>query len=640
MIIVNRLKDKWEYWGKAAALVLFFVGAKLLSSSRRLWYVLLLLSMFVLFTSTIATGRKKSIKCALQELAIYAPFGILITTYSLVTKKLYVDSGAFRYSLGFLGLSLVCMAICDLIIYEKNSDRPLWKISLKAIRNNYLLVILIVICIIASFFVFPVQQRWDSATINRQIYNTIVDSNINISNMGYTSHFYYYLMGVIGYVSEWNEKALNSSSLVLYILSIISVHKILQNWGDNKSHFNSYVINILLTLCYAFSPFILGMLGNRTYDLWLMYFFPIIVCAYMYEYWIIWGFCSVAGCFTKQTMIVALFGYFLGLLLIEIFGKHKNLKQLVRESKWYAMLFIGVFWLYGYHIIQVETPCYAYFDIGLIKMNLKMMFILNYNWLISFLILTFILASLFTKKRRYIKENFPLLISNASMIIFYMIFTTVPNTRYLDSYISCKYLLLLTGVAYFIPYIINILTIVVLDLCMISSVWLTTDPISKLCFTTYDLGNGTMLSTEILCDSMVYNAQWKYFDVALNAAMADAVEDDAVIIFPELYDGILYNFEGKYSGYYLAKNVNNNWDETRNIRTVLGNKNTKEIEIQNVYSYEQLLDLDGLENAYFFYIEGCGDEVADKIIANGLAGETNDFEAGPFEVKRIKLFVD
>ena len=139
---------------------------------------------------------------------------------------------------------------------------------------------------------------------------------------------------------------------------------------------------------------------------------------------------------------------------------------------------------------------------------------------------------------------------------------------------------------------------------------------------------------------MVYNAQWKYLDEALNAAMVDAVDNDAVIIFPEMHDGVVYNFEGKYSGYYTATTVQNNWDMDKNIRTVFKNKNTKQIEIQNIYTYEQLIDLDGLENAYFFYITGCGDEVADEIIADGSAEEMSDFEAGPFVVKRIKITKD
>lgn len=179
-----------------------------------------------------------------------------------------------------------------------------------------------------------------------------------------------------------------------------------------------------------------------------------------------------------------------------------------------------------------------------------------------------------------------------------------------------------------------------ISLLMLLSVWLTIDPISKLVFKTYNMGSGEMLTAdnnECIGDAMVYNAQWKYFDIALNEAMKKCVKDEAVIIFPQWQKGVVYNFEGKYDGEYMAYETINNWDEKNVNRTVLQFENSKKIKILNIYDYEQLLGIDGLDGAYFFSIPSFGNKISEKLVEDGMAEEQQYFIAGPFQIVRTKI---
>ena len=105
-----------------------------------------------------------------------------------------------------------------------------------------------------------------------------------------------------------------------------------------------------LTLCYAVSPFILGLSGYNYWDYWVVTMYPIVIYSAMKEQWIIHFFVAFLMCFVKEPVIVAYGAYCAGYMLVD-YCKHKDLRYIAGQRKYWGMLTIGLIWLYTYKVL-------------------------------------------------------------------------------------------------------------------------------------------------------------------------------------------------------------------------------------------------------------------------------------------------
>ena len=484
------------------------------------------------------------------------------------------------------------------------------------------------------------EPRWDGAYVNCYLNQLSLASISNLFALGVANHLcisYSALNQILKTIIGDQQLGMTCSTIALYLCSIYCVWGILKTvLADRKD-----LEYALFTLCYAVSPFTLGLSGYHYMDYWVMAMYPIVLYCAMRELWI-WHFVvALLMVFVKEPAIVIYGGYCAGYLFVDI-CKNRSVGHIVKQKKYWGMLAIGLMWIYSYLMLPHWDGVGGFaFSLGYVVKKLKVFFLLNFNWVLA-LLAVWAIIYLVNCRDRKLELMIPVLISDICFVIFSISFNTVSHARYIDSHFVTLNLLALLGIAWINSVNIRYGIIAIVSLVMLVSNYYTFDPISKKVFKQYDIGATSIISTEdseYLSDSFVYNQQYRYFDGALNLALRDVVEENAIHYFPIVNDRPWF-FDGIYISAEPEKVETQLWDSMKNKRVLIDNENCIPFEVCNIKEDTLIDDTVRGKTGYFYYLPCAGQSVADRIYQEATVLEEKEFCYRGWKVFRIQFRVD
>lgn len=480
------------------------------------------------------------------------------------------------------------------------------------------------------------EPRWDGAYLFKFMKQISLPNIYNIRSLSFCGHISMSFIAVneILAVLLGNLKlGMTAGTIILLVSSVASFYGITKELLIGKSDFEY----ALLSSCWAVSPFVLGMAGYNYWDQWLIMLFPSVIYFAMRKQWGYHLTLAFFMCFIKETAIVAYAGYCVGLVIWDLLVQ-RDWKLILKQRKYWCMLAIGMAWLYVYIVLPNWDGVGSFtFNLGYILNKAKVLFILNFNWIL--VIFSMIgLISIFLKKNDMLENIAPLLISDVIFILFSWLFQTVNHARYIDSHVVILYIFAIIGISTFKNNMFYGITGIIICALFISN-YETLDPFTKLVFKKYNVGETNMISTcddELLSDSMVYNQQYRFFDKALNLSLEDAVYDDSLVCFPQIQMRSWF-FDGIYANAEVDETKIQFWNTKNNKRVLDSDDFSIPFRVCNITSESDIDKILGNKVGYFFFIPCAGADVADMLRSKTNVVEEKEFGYRGWKVTRIKF---
>jgi len=545
---------------------------------------------FIAETSSVLAALIKKYLGSLDAAALKDIF--LIT--ALLT--IFIDLAAFSPFVNYkLSLKIICttVVINSLLIFlllirfkKTGFNRPpkLADYSSFIIDNSIILLILS-IYIAVKIYYLDVMLRWDGAYYFCQLLDGIKNFKFDLTSFlnsfninGHPSMGYLFFMSFGQFIDFGNHQLLNAQNLILSALAVFSFYKILLKlYPDKKTE------NCLLAAILAFNPLFFGVSLTFNLDFPLIVFWLLSVCALLYNRFILFSFFATILVFSKENGALTYFSfifYLLILFLIKTIKGRKNNQEInlctetilqLKGKLWFlitpAILFLsyllyrkGQLWNGG-SIYWNNTGLHNFgLNWKVLLTNSSQIFILNFSWVMSLIIIAFLLKSFFCRRKysfagKELIESF--LFTFIINILFTLLYITWSNPRYVLMplffliFFSCFALLNISGKRSVRVFILSfILAISVLQ------TFKTCDPLSRLVFTTFNFGKHQMLNIGP-GDGMVYNSEFTIIDKLINKTNQEIkISDSTNIILSDLNDnGWIAHFNGvsPFTNIYIDK---------------------------------------------------------------------------------------
>ncbi|AGL03937.1 hypothetical protein Desgi_4716 [Desulfoscipio gibsoniae DSM 7213] len=509
------------------------------------------------------------------DLALYSPF----------TSR--QDLSLLVIILTFL-LNAVCMVLTLKIANEfrKNCNpREIISIIIRLIKNHPVLIIIAIYAVIKLCFLYCI-LRWDGAFYFSQLLKCVQyfdfswSSFINNFNwFGHPSMGYAILMSLGQFIDWGNHYILNLENLILALLAIGSFYKILIFfYKDNR------IENTILTALFAFNPLFFGVSLTFSIDFPLLVFWTASIYALLYKRMTLFVFLATILVFSKEP------GVLLYLLFVLVYLFFKYINQLVYNNnnapgerigdnsiKQFICLFLPVMFfsiylfftgglLWGDGSVQWSGSEFNSFgfDYWLMKERFGQMFILNFSWIQTLLVVLYIIKSFLwpagvglsvinpNSERNAMLKAF--VITYLSFVIFNLLYITHTNPRYVLP--SVFFLLIFSYHALLSIFQSKKIRIVILSVLLILSflqTFKTIDPLSKAFFGTTTIGKQQLLNIGP-GDGLTYNAEYLVIDKLLDKFnLAINITEDTKIILSEVDWFTHFNGAGPYTSVYIDR---------------------------------------------------------------------------------------
>lgn len=429
------------------------------------------------------------------------------------------------------------------------------------LKANWELFILLVAAGILGVFPTMLQFRWDGALYEQACRAMNIHSMSSLGAYAHLAQGYGVLYCLIKAIISDTGYAMAVTNMVMYLASIMAFWGIMHQIILGKSRW-SY---LLLTVMYACSPYTLGMVNYYSLDYATLCLFVCMLYFWLKQEWILQFVAALFACFTKEPVIISYGALCVGMVVIEIFQQNdrkiiKRIGNLLKHLHYYPMMLIGGLWaitylfLGGWSAGNGETALDAVYMAN----KLKVMYIFNFSWIFTGII---VVGGMYFVIGRAGKQwtscwIVPLVISTVGFTLFSIVFRTVNHARYTAQMPAVLYLI--GGYLLFWGFKEKVADIIVgiLACLMLASSYLAIDPVSRLCFTVLDTGQGQMFTTGTPApgDSMIYNKQMLDMEYAVNEAVAYAVDNDCMVIMPmygdtpNIFDGLMQEMEMREYG--------------------------------------------------------------------------------------------
>lgn len=331
----------------------------------------------------------------------------------------------------------------------------------------------------------------------------------------------------------------------------------------------------ILTIPYAFSPFVLGLVGNINMDSATMHFAIIFIALSLYQYDYLEIIFAFLLCFTKETAVV----YYAVYLIAKIFCEYsfQNTFKIVGLLKYgfsnvknYVYTFPLILWLALYKLNpnggwNGETASgwnnegWNCFGVSgyVIPIKLKQVFFLNFNWFFWLIIIAGI-ALLCVKKIKIESETaknlIPIGIMGVSVIVVGCLYITFVLPRYIVPMIPGLYLVatslfgckcLNEKKMYYFTFLISFL-LLLQSFTVIDPVMSSVFPMKMIGYgensTIYKVGNEDRFD-----DHISYNRQNIYWSETIVEVLGRAGYDgNMLIVLPDLTVNSQYEFLGNW----------------------------------------------------------------------------------------------
>jgi len=406
------------------------------------------------------------------------------------------------------------------------------------LKKNVLLWFLFAAIVLLAIDNNMFQLKWDGLLYYTAVKSARLSSFSSIALYGHLSQtvgFIYRLFGVLfGNINVGMQIA----NIVVLLIGTSAFYQSIKVILQGKREYEY----ILGTSCFAFSPFLLGMVNYYSTDWFCVCLMPVVIYTMVSKKYIEFVPTACIFCFTKEPAVIAFGGLCLGMVINDLCyekgGVVNKTKRLLIQAKYYYMLIPLLLWLITYRCLggwRAGNGGFA-FDINYIVSKLKLFYLFNFTWIITFGIIIGMFFSVKTKQwSKHSEWLLPLLLSNAALLLFNCAFVTVNHARYIDGFISvnifiCVVLMLLNSKEKTMRsvYGLGIIGGIELLACFVS-----VDPVSNLLFNCSKLGSACIYSTgdTLLGDSSIYNKQMLWLEHNINEAIGDAIEDNSSIVF-------------------------------------------------------------------------------------------------------------
>ena len=414
-------------------------------------------------------------------------------------------------------------------------------------RPDRFKVLFLLLCFILCFDRGMFQLRWDSAK-NYEFVQLFGWSEWSL--FGHVSYSYLLWCRICKLVF-FNDALLGMifGNILLYLLSICCFWRI----TELLSNETSVIKNILPVSLFAFSPWTLGMVHSQSSDYLMMCFSVFILLSIIKKKWWCFGVLSLFFCFIKEPAILVFGGICIGVIIADLIEGHTEgtkFKTIICEKKWMIMAGIVVIWLVAFLSADRGAnsgSSYAgggfTFDSENLVEKLKVVFLLNFNWMIWIGIVAGAIGGIIIGKHKKLEWTKTLVISIcgsvlAVMIAFLALYKIYNNARYFLPAVPFMlfWFIAVTG-SVRQKNMILVTTVLKSVLVLLSLVecFITVDPVSRLAFGETDIGKASMISTYMYGDGMTYNRQIEWGEVAYHSALVDAVKDGDLIFTPVMY---------------------------------------------------------------------------------------------------------
>lgn len=521
----------------------------------------------------------------------------------------------------------------------------LWKMVCRY-KWGILLFILLVILAIDSH---EIQFKWDGLLYYQTCCNLDIHSLSNLAIYGHIAHTFGAMVQIGILLFKDTAFSMMFMNILLLLCSSIAFYGIIRKIVPGRAELQ-YTVG---TAIYAFSPFLLGMVNYFNLDYYCLCFFTIVFFCACSKHWAAFFVTSLLFCFTKEPAVIAYGGLCIGILLSDVLGRTKSslmetVVQILQNPKYYMMTLPGILWLSTYFLLGPWSAGNGgfSFDVHYIVEKLKVLYVLNFNWVFTLLLAAGVLRVVCFKNKHWsdYKWLIWLLCSLLCFTIFSCMFQTVNHPRYSDIVPACMYIagtLILLSSSFRTAQ--NAVMGILAVLMLISSFY-TLDIISRSVFDTVNVGDTIMVVPQKNPpgDGMIYNKQILYFEDALNKALKNPVEQDQVIIFPAI-EGSNYNFDGMApllmvsSGYRYAIEY---WEEKNEKRSPEVCEHAIPVQINYIVDLDgiaTLMDEEGNEERTFcyFYLPFAGKDIVDEIRDKYSIVEESEYSSGGWHVGRI-----
>jgi hypothetical protein len=445
------------------------------------------------------------------------------------------------------------------------------KIKTSYIKDNNLPVLIILLTYLSvKLFYINTMLRWDGAYFYCLLIQSINNFDFTLNNFfnyfnwnGHPSMGYALIMSLGQFIDLGNHTILNIQNLLLALLAIFSFYKILVYLYQD----NNRTEILLMTSLFAFNPLFFGVSLTLSLDFPLIIFWTAAIYALLYNRMIFFTLFGTLLVFSKETGAFLYFVFLISIFFVNLFYRHEQIfEKKIKGLLLYLIIPAVVFACYlvysggqlwkGGSLNWSSNSFHAFgFNLSVLTTRLSELFILNFNWILTLIILIS-LINIFFSPINYLKYQNEsrnniyrlLFLVFIAYIIFNLFYITWNHPRYVI--LSVFFLLIFSHYALLNIFKKERTRILILACMLVLSLiqtFKTVDPLSKKVFNTLSIGEHQMLSIGS-ADELVYNAEYVVIDTLLNKLNKEInINDNSNIILSDVNDGgWMAHFNGAY----------------------------------------------------------------------------------------------
>lgn len=409
-----------------------------------------------------------------------------------------------------------------------------------------LILITALLCIEPNAF----QYRWDGILYYLTCKTLTLGSLSNLAIYGHIAQTFGVLVQVGNILFGDTGLALLVVHMTLMVVSIIYFYGILKSLIPGLGQ-HMYTC---MTAIFAWCPWMIGMVHYYSLDFACQCLITPVLYYLLKRKWILFSFFSILFCFTKEPAVIVYAALCAGTVVVDILIDKdaiwtERIKHCLLRKYYYVMLVPGILWLATYVMLGPWSAGEGgvAFSISYVVDKLKNLYVLNFNWVFTLIIVIGIIRGFGKCKLKLMMHLIPIFFAQLAFTFFSCFFRTVNHPRYNDTNQVTLYILAIMSVCLYSAWKKHVHGYLLLSGVLLISSFYTIDFVSLHVYPTYNIGKTTMLTTDSqqypFGDSMIYNRQMMGMEKALDRAIEPAIIDNALICFPTVADNP-YFFDG------------------------------------------------------------------------------------------------
>lgn len=550
--------------------------------------IVLLLVTFGTFAFCIST--KKLSKNNLVQLAIV--WLVIASLWDL--SFLNMDENIHRSYIAYMGLVLVnanfCCFLIQLLLKLKTE-----KIGLKCTRGKEYIIItsFLLLFVLLNLTTLDSWFKSDSYTYYSSFLENIGKWNLEINGWsafelaGHSAYGYTLFLFIIQAIFRNVAISVRITNIIFGGLTVFAFYRILKIVFKNLSKFQYYIILGIFT----FSPLFFGIMYEMNTDYPMFCFFVWYVYSVLDKKKIFRILSSILLCFSKEIGVILLLAFIFGEYLIGfLMNKSYKREVFLRNLKDIALDFWGVFmWMAqmllsrtGWaneakttvELASTNSINSIKFDFEFIFYKLKELFVLNFAWIPTIILVGGIVYFIVKRKRiKYIFGIAGIICSYTAFLAFNLLFFTYPHYRYLiiQSFFSTFLIAMVIDYVELNNLFKNIV-LTVLAICYGIQCYITVDPLTLYCFDNVNVGGGNIITTQkyIGIEGKLY-AEGEHKDYYTQALLDNVLYNREQLQMEETIEKLFSEIEYSEDDYIIVPPIYGSYQFT--IYTIMGRAN-------------------------------------------------------------------